>query len=62
VAQLVLQPEGSRVRINLDPQAGGTAGTEFETVGVRLDASGRIAEFLLNSIQSDQPERRVHVA
>ncbi len=62
VAQLVLQPEGSRVRITLDPQPRGTAGTEFETVGVRLDASGRIAEFLLSSLQSDQPERRVHVA
>jgi CheY-like chemotaxis protein len=63
VAQLVLQPEGSRVRITLEPQVrGGTTGTEFETVGVRLDASGRIAEFLLSSIQSDQPERRIHVA
>jgi DNA-binding response OmpR family regulator len=63
VAQLVLQPAGSRVRITLDPQArGGTTGTEFETVGVRLDASGRIAEFLLSSLQSDQPERRIHVA
>ena len=63
VAQLVLQPEGSRVRITLEPQVrGGTTGTEFETAGVRLDASGRIAEFLLSSIQSDQPERRVHVA
>jgi hypothetical protein len=49
VAQLVLQPEGSRVRITLDPQSRGTAGTEFETVGVRLDASARIAEFILNS-------------
>ena len=62
VAQLVLQPEGSRVRITLDPQSRGAAGTEFETVGVRLDASGRIAEFVLSSFQSDQPERRVHVA
>ena len=50
VAQLVLQPEGSRVRITLDPQSRGTAGTEFETVGVRLDASARIAEFVLNSV------------
>jgi DNA-binding response OmpR family regulator len=49
VAQLVLQPKGSRVRITLDPQSRGTAGTEFETVGVRLDASARIAEFVLNS-------------
>jgi DNA-binding response OmpR family regulator len=62
VAQLVLQPESSRVRITLDPQAGGAAGTEFETVGVRLDASGRIAEFVLRSLQSDQTERRIHVA
>jgi DNA-binding response OmpR family regulator len=62
VAELVLQPEGSRVRITLDPQPRGTAGTEFETVGVRLDASGRIAEFVLSSFQADQPERRVHVA
>jgi hypothetical protein len=62
VAQLVLQPEGSRVRITLDPQVRGPAGTEFETVAVRLDASGRIAEFVLSSLQSDQPERRVHVA
>lgn len=62
VAQLVLQPESSRVRITLDAQSRGATGTEFETVGVRLDASGRIAEFVLNSLQSDQPERRVHVA
>jgi hypothetical protein len=62
VAQLVLQPESSRVRITLDAQSGGTTGTEFETVGVRLDASGRIAEFVLSSFQSDQPERRIHVA
>jgi hypothetical protein len=62
VAQLVLQPEGSRVRITLDPQARGTAGTEFETVGVRLDASARIAEFVLRSFQSDRPESRLHVA
>lgn len=62
VAQLVLQPESSRVRITLEPQAGGAAGTEFETVGVRLDPSGRIAEFVLRSLQADQTERRVHVA
>jgi DNA-binding response OmpR family regulator len=62
VGQLVLQPEGSRVRITLDPQPQGTAGTEFEMVRVRLDPSGRIAELVLSSLQSDQPERRVHVA
>lgn len=63
VAQLVLQPEGSRVRIILDTQSrGATAGTEFETVGVRLDPSGRIAEFVLSSLQSDRPESRVNVA
>ncbi|MEY2559360.1 MAG: hypothetical protein QOE34_2785 [Verrucomicrobiota bacterium] len=49
VAQLVLQPEGSRVRITLDPQARGAAGAEFETVKVKLDSSARIAEFVLNS-------------
>ena len=49
VAQLVLQPEGSRVRITLDPQGRAAGGTEFETVGVRLDSSGRIVEFILNS-------------
>jgi len=50
VAQLVLQPEGSRVRITLDPQGRAAGGTEFETVGVRLDSSGRIVEFILNSV------------
>jgi DNA-binding response OmpR family regulator len=49
VAQLVLQPAGSRVRITLDPQSRSPGGTEFETVQVRLDASSRIAEFVLNS-------------
>ena len=50
VAQLVLQPAGSRVRITLDPQGRAAGGTEFETVGVRLDSSGRIVEFILNSV------------
>jgi hypothetical protein len=49
VAQLVLQPEGSRVRISLDPQSRGATGTEFETVRVSLDSSARISEFVLNS-------------
>ena len=49
VAQLVLQPAGSRVRITLDPQSRAPGGTEFETVQVRLDASSRITEFVLNS-------------
>jgi hypothetical protein len=49
VAQLVLQPAGSRVRVSLDPQSSTPGGTEFETVQVRLDASRRIAEFVLNS-------------
>jgi hypothetical protein len=62
VAQLVLQPESSRVRITLEAQSLGTTGTDFETVGVRLDPAGRIAEFVLSSLQSDQPERRIHVA
>lgn len=46
VAQLVLQSLGGRVRVNLDPQSRGS-GTEFEIVGVRLDASKRITEFYL---------------
>lgn len=62
VAQLVLQPESSRVRITLDPQPRGTAGIEFDTVGVRLDPSALLAEFVLSSLQADGPERRVHVA
>ena len=49
VAQLVLQPAGNRVRITLDPQSRTHGGTEFDTVQVRLDASSRIAEFVLNS-------------
>jgi len=49
VEQLILKPAGSRVRVTLDPQARPAAGTEFETVQVRLDASRRIAEFVLNS-------------
>ena len=61
VAQLVLQPESSRVRITLDPQVGAT-GTEFEIISVRLDAAARLAEFVFSSFQADQPERRIHVA
>jgi DNA-binding response OmpR family regulator len=49
VEQLILKPAGSRVRVTLDPQARPAAATEFETVQVRLDASRRIAEFVLNS-------------
>lgn len=49
VAQLVLHPQGNRVRISLDPQSRGLGGTEFETIEVRLDASARIAELVLNS-------------
>jgi DNA-binding response OmpR family regulator len=49
VAQLVLQSAGGRVRVNLDPGSRG-AGTEFETVGVRLDSSRRIAEFFLSAV------------
>lgn len=48
VSQLVLRPSAHRVRVNLDPQARIAAGTEFETAQVRLDASRRIAEFVLN--------------
>jgi two-component system, OmpR family, alkaline phosphatase synthesis response regulator PhoP len=49
VEQLILQPAGSRVRVTLDPLARPAEATEFETVQVRLDASRRIAEFVLNS-------------
>jgi DNA-binding response OmpR family regulator len=49
VEQLILQPADSRVRVTLDPQARPAAATEFETVQVTLDASRRIAEFVLNS-------------
>ncbi|MEY2518573.1 MAG: two-component system, chemotaxis family, protein-glutamate methylesterase/glutaminase [Verrucomicrobiota bacterium] len=49
VAQLVLQPQGNRVRVSLDPKSRGLGGTEFETIEVRLDASARIAELVLNS-------------
>jgi DNA-binding response OmpR family regulator len=49
VAQLVLQSSGGRVRVNLDPQSR-DAGAEFETVGVRLDSSRRIAEFILSAV------------
>jgi len=48
VEQLVLKPEGSRVRITLDPQSPGATGMEFETASVRLDSSARIAEFVLH--------------
>jgi hypothetical protein len=47
VAQLVLQPTETRVRIILDPQS--RAVTEFETAEVRLDPSQRITEFILNA-------------
>jgi DNA-binding response OmpR family regulator len=47
VAQLVLQPAGTRVRVILDSQS--RAATEFETAHVRLDPSQRIAEFVLNA-------------
>jgi DNA-binding response OmpR family regulator len=49
VSQLILQSAGSRVRVNLDPHAR-TAGTDFETVAVRLDSSRRVAEFFLSAV------------
>ena len=54
VAQLVLQPASNRVRVTLDPQSRSTGGSEFETVQVRLDASRRIAEFVLNPASPQQ--------
>jgi DNA-binding response OmpR family regulator len=47
VAELVLKPAGTRVRVILDQQS--RAATEFETAQVRLDPSQRIAEFVLNA-------------
>jgi hypothetical protein len=49
VAQLVLQPAASNVRITLDPHSSNPGGSEFETAQVRLDASARIAEFILHA-------------
>jgi hypothetical protein len=49
VAQLVLESTSGRVRVNLDPQSR-DAGAEFETVGVRVDSSQRIAEFFLRAV------------
>ncbi|MEY2528891.1 MAG: two-component system, chemotaxis family, protein-glutamate methylesterase/glutaminase, partial [Verrucomicrobiota bacterium] len=49
VAQLLLQPAGSNVRITLDPQSSSPGGPEFETAQVRLDASSRIVEFVLRA-------------
>ncbi|HKP03839.1 MAG TPA: response regulator [Chthoniobacterales bacterium] len=49
VAQLLLHPAGSRVRVTLDPHSRSPGGPEFETVQVRLDASSRIAEFVFAS-------------
>jgi hypothetical protein len=54
VAQLVLQPASNRVRVVLDPQSRSAGGTDFETVQVRLDASRRIAEFVLNPANLQQ--------
>ena len=47
VAELVLQPAGTRVRVILDPQS--RSATEFETAQVRLDPARRIAEFVLSA-------------
>jgi hypothetical protein len=47
VAQLVLEPAGTRFRVILDPQS--RTATEFDTAQVRLDSSHRITEFVLNA-------------
>jgi DNA-binding response OmpR family regulator len=47
VAELVLEPAGTRMRVILDPQSRAVA--EFETAYVRLDPSRRPAEFVLNA-------------
>jgi DNA-binding response OmpR family regulator len=47
VAQLVLEPAGTRFRVILDPQS--RTATEFDAAQVRLDSSNHIAEFVLNA-------------
>ena len=47
VAQLILQPAETRVRVILDPKS--RTASEFETGEVRLDQSRRIAELVLNT-------------
>jgi DNA-binding response OmpR family regulator len=49
VAQLLLQPTGHRVRVSLSLEGGDAGGAEFEMVAVRLDASSRLAEFVLTA-------------
>jgi hypothetical protein len=56
VARIVLQAEGNKVNVVLDPKAKGGAGTPFETVHVALDSSARIAEFVLNSASREGKE------
>ena len=48
VAQLILRPEGTRVRVSLDPRSREKGGAEFDTVSVQLDSAARIVEFVLN--------------
>jgi len=47
VAQLILSWRGSKVRVTLDPKSAHKSGATFETVEVKLDGAGRIAELLL---------------
>ena len=48
VAQLILRPEGTRVRVSLDPRSREKGGAEFDTVAVQLDTAAQIVEFVLN--------------
>jgi len=52
VAQLILRPEGTRVRVSLDPRSREKGGAEFDTVAVQVDAAARIVEFVLNPATS----------
>jgi hypothetical protein len=47
VAQLILSWRSSKVRVTLDPKSAHKSGATFETVEVKLDGAGRIAELLL---------------
>ncbi len=50
VAQLVLVPNGIRVKAMLDPQSHGAIGADFDIARIALDRSGRITEFVFHLI------------
>ena len=51
VAQLILNWSASAVRVTLNPKAPEQTAAKFELRVLKLDASGRIAELLLNPIR-----------